>query len=285
MRSRKSQPEVKRIDIDDMNLSEAEKEHLQKLSGKQNGTKSSNPSVSQKVHEDTVNELKEKISGLESKLEEVKEDRTDIRNERDDYKKRFETKVEEIKKLTDDLDELKSNNRKLADKVTELENALKKKASETTVVRDDAEIERLNKEIKGLKDKLKDSEEQCESLASDNTALKTRIETMESEIRDIRNHTFKMGEEYFDSEPDTIGVVCRSTETRFDSDLFTERRYLVKLARNGHTISFTPDVEGSAICIDGGINLPRLKDLIPFNGITKYEALTRDGSEILVILD
>lgn len=108
---------------------------------------------------------------------------------------------------------------------------------------------------------------------------------MELEIHDLCDHNFKMGEEYFDSNTDVIGVVRRSTETRFDSDLFTERRYLVRLARNGHTISFTPDVEGPATCIDHGINLPRPKDLIPFNGITEYEAMIRDGSEILVILD
>lgn len=283
MKPRKKGPDLSGINVDEMNLSDEEKKQLQlRLSGKQTGANKSDQTVSQKVHEDTVNELRGKISGLESKLEEVKQDRTNIREERDDYRTRFENKVEENRKLGSDLDDLKAKNRELSDRVTELEYALKKKASETVVVRDDAEIDRLNKENQGLKDKLKRSEEQCESLESEITALGTRMEAMESELDELRNRNYETGEMHIDPEP--TGKVRRSTATRFESDLFTDGKYLVRLARNGHSISFTPDVEGAAVCNDGGIELPRLKDLVPFQGTTEYEAVIRNGSEIIVVL-
>ena len=108
---------------------------------------------------------------------------------------------------------------------------------------------------------------------------------MESEIDDLRNRNYVAGEIHMDSEPNRVGVVRRSTATRFDSDIFTDGKYLVRLARNGRSISFTPDVEGSAICIGGGIELPRMRDIIPFQGMKEYEAVVKDNSEILVILD
>ena len=284
-RPQKKGPSLSGINIDEMNLSDDEKEQLQKLSVKQTGAKPSNPAVSQKAHEDAINELKEKISDLESKLDEIKQDRTKIREERDDYKTRFETKVEENKKLNSDLDDLKGKNHDLSDRVGELENALKKKAAETVVVRDDAEVERLNKENEGLKKKLKESEEQRESLESEITALETKMDSMESELDDLRSRNYVIGEIHIDPEQEQMGIVRRSTATRFDSDLFDDGKYLVRLARNGHSISFAPDVEGSAICINGGIELPRLKDLVPFQEIKEYKAIVRNGSEIMVMLD
>ena len=285
MRPKKNGPNLSGINIDEMNLSDDEKEQLQKLSGKQTGAKPTNPTVSQKVHEDAINELKERISDLESKIDEIKEDRTKIREERDDYKTRFETKVDENKKLSSDLDDLKGKNRDLSDRVGELENALKKKAAETVVVRDDAEVERLNKENDGLKEKLKKSEEQRESLESEVTALQTRVDSMKSEIDDLLNRNYVTGEIHVELEQNQMGTVRRSTATRFESDLFDDGKYLVRLARNGRSISFTPDVEGSAICIGGGIELPRLKDLVPFQGIRECKAIVRNGSEIMVLLD
>ncbi len=285
MRPKKKEPGLTGINIDEMNLSDDEKEHLQKLSGKQTGAKPSNPTVSQKVHEDAINELKEKISDLESKIDEIKDDRTKIREERDDYKTRFETKVDENKKLNSDLDDLKAKNRDLSDRVGELENALKKKAAETVVVRDDTEIKRLNKENDGLKGKLKESNDRCETLESEITALGAKLKSMESKFDDLRSQNYVRGKIHVDSEENHVGIVRRSTETRFDSALFNDGKYLVRLARNGHSISFTPDVEGSAICVDGGIELPRLKDLVPFQNVREYKAIVRNGSEIMVMLD
>lgn len=50
------------------------------------------------------------------------------------------------------------------------------------------------------------------------------------------------------------------------------------------TMSFTPDVEGAAVCSDGKIELPRLAQLVPFSGEIEYDTAVRNGNEIIVSL-
>lgn len=268
------------------NLSEEERAQYLKATGQNQRITASEGTVSQKTHEDAVKELKEKISTLDTKLTEAKEDLTAVRGERDEYKGRFEKKLEEIKTLTDDNDELKSRNRELSDKVQDLEGKLKKRAEETEVVRDDAEIERLSKEVDGLKAKLKSKEDECETLESEKASLISEKEGLEREIRNLR----ESGTEAVDvdtaaeTKPQPEEKVRRTSPTTFESELFTDQKYLVRLARSGRTISFTPDVEGAAICVDKTISLPKLADLVPFRGETEYDTVVRDGSEIVVVL-
>ena len=266
------------VDIGGMNLSDEEKAQYKKASNKGPRITTAEGTVSQKAHEDAINKLKEKIASLEKKNEDLKKEIGTIRGERDDYKKRFESKITEVEKLESEKDTLKEANRQLSDRIEELKGSLKRKAEEAVIVRDDAEVERLGKEVAGLKDKLKESEDKAESLESENASLKSRISELESETESAD------GLPAATESLELSGSVRRSTPTRFESDLFIDRRYLVRLARNGRTISFTPHVEGAATCIDGAIELPRMKELVPFQGITEYEAIVRDGSEILVIL-
>lgn len=287
MKPRKKGPDMSNLDESVLgNLSDEEKAQFLIASGKKPRITTPEGTVSQKVHEDAVNDLKEKISALEGKLTETKEELASVRSERDDYKDRFERKLDDCKALEEDNDGLKSRNRELDSKVQDLEGKLKKKAEETVVVRDDAEIRRLGKEVDGLKAKLKSKEDECEALESENASLVSEKEDLEEEIRILRE---SRAETVF-MEPDIETVspsevkVRRTSPITFESALFTDRKYLVKLARSGRTISFTPDVEGAADCKKGAIKLPRLAELLPFDGETEYDTMIKDGSEIVVVL-
>lgn len=280
-------PDLSRLDEADLgNLSEEEKAQFLMAAGKKPRITASEGTVSQKAHDDAVNGLKEKISSLDGKLTETKEELAGVRKERDDYKDRFGKKLDEIKTLTEENEGLKSRNRELSDRIKDLEDKLKRKAEETEVVRDDAEIERLSNEVDGLKAKLKSKEDECETLESERASLISEKEELEGEIRNLREFRIETAtvDTAVDTGSQTEEKVRRTSPTTFESVLFTDRKYLVRLARSGRTISFTPDVEGAALCVDGTIKLPRLAELVPFNGETDYDAVIRDGSEIVVVL-
>ena len=268
------------------NLTDEEREQFLIASGKKPRITTPEGTVSQKVHEDTVNELKERISSLEAKLTETKGELTEARGERDDYKGRFEKKLEEVKTLSEENDGLKTRNRELSERIRELGDKLKTKAEQTEVVRDDAEIGRLGKEVEGLKAKLKSKEEECETLEAERTSLATEKEGLEAEIRSLRESRIETMalDTAVETESPSEEKVRRTSPTTFESALFTDRKYLFRLARSGRTISFAPDVEGAAVCVDGTISLPRLAELVPFRGEAEYDAVVRDGSEIVVVL-
>lgn len=287
MKPRKKGPDMSKLDESALdNLSEAEKEQFLIASGRKPKITTPEGTVSQKAHEDAVNELKDKISNLDTKLSETKDELASVRGEKDDYKSRFDRKLEENRALEEENEGLKTRNRELSDKVQDLDGKLKRRAEETVVVRDDAEIKRLGKEVEGLKTKLKSKEDEYEALESENASLKAGIDDLEKEIQALRESKVESMSLEGEGEIRLSAAerVRRTSPTTFESALFTDKKYLVKLARSGRTISFTPDVEGAAVCVDGTIRLPRLADLVPFDGETEYDTMIRDGSEIVVVL-
>lgn len=264
------------------NLSEEEMSHFRMARGATRGgsIRSSEGTVSQKAHDDEVGQLRERISGLEAKLEESKEELSKVREERDSYKGRFETKLEENKGLAEENESLKASKRQLLDRVSDLEGKLSRKAEEVEVVRDDAEIERLGKENDGLRSKLRESEAKREELEAEVAELNSKIESFESTEPEKSDE--KTGDTI--EAVGVVGRIRRTSPTTMESELFTGQKYRVMLARSGRTISFTPDVEGAAVCSDGRIELPKLAQLVPFSGEAEYETILKNGKEIVAFL-
>lgn len=271
------------MDVDSLDgLSSDEKARLYMATHSKPGFTSPEGSVSQKFHEDTVNDLKRKAEELERKLEECKGDLAKARQDRDEYKGRFESKMDDNKALIGENDGLKKETSRLRERVSGLESRLEKASENVVFTRDDTEIERLGKDVADLKGNLEDSEKRREALESEKGTLEEEIGRLRSEVEELRSSVLTEPEEA--PVPQVSGTVRRTSPTVFESVLFTDGRYMVKLARSGRTISFKPDVEGTAVCKGGRISLPKLASLVPFDGESEYEVYRRDDSEIVVPL-
>jgi len=107
-------------------------------------------------------------------------------------------------------------------------------------------------------------------LQAEKESLKKRVEELESEIENKPDSL------------DSIGIVQWLTETVFFSDLFTEKKYSVRLARSGEYMTFLPDVEGKCRCEGGKIVIPDMGRYLDFKK-TDFQAYA-DGKMIRIVL-
>ncbi|MBR6213360.1 MAG: hypothetical protein IKQ67_01770 [Candidatus Methanomethylophilaceae archaeon] len=90
------------------------------------------------------------------------------------------------------------------------------------------------------------------ALQAEKESLEKRVEELESKIENKPDSL------------DSIGTVQWLTETEFFSNLFTEKKYSVRLVRSGEYMTFLPDVEGKCRCEGGKIIIPDMGRYLDF---------------------
>lgn len=249
-------------------------------------------SVSQKAHEDAVNELKEKIRKLEEQLESVRNDKKNVVDERDQARRSFENANNRANELQESLDakndecrRLREENQKLGDKI----DGYRSERSDMT----DAALREKNDEIDRLGKKLTRAENDRDRLSSENQDLSDRVSNLEKENSRLQHEKEELGNamakasgtmnEAIVVEGEVCGTIARRTPDSFSSDLFRDGNYDVRISRDGSYIRFTPDVEGKATCIDGSIRLPAMADMMRFEEPVEYDAIKVGETEIRIL--
>lgn len=239
--------------------------------------------VSKVKHDEEVSSLKEKIVKKDEKIGELGKEKKELTKERDSYKKQLgdvkkELKIEKEKvlKLTNEKKEVSesfekfkklSNSSADADKqkVAELEGNVGVLKSEKTGLSN--QIELLKKEIEELK------AEHGQKVAE----LEGRLTEINEENESLRQRPVIAEEEHPSADS---GVLKRISASELYSEMFTDGRYDVKIARSGSHMLFIPNLEGSAECKDNMIILPRLSELLPFKAPCEYRFVSA-GNNVL----
>lgn len=247
--------------------------------------------VSQKLHEDTVNELKGKLKKANDEKDDLKKELSGIRNERDDLQARFDNKLKAIEELENSLEEARGENRALREANGSLDkdiNRLKRINEELSQKpEEDGEASRLRDKLEALRrekddaaakasaekddleNRLREATERCESLAAELEEAKAEAVAHEPSTPAV--------------QPVVAGTVSRIDGATLRSDLFSAGRYRGVLSRDGSRITLTPDVEGMVECSDGEIRIPMLARLVPFDGTVSYEAVSDSGKVTISI--
>lgn len=236
--------------------------------------------ITKVAHDEEVGELKGRIESLEGKLTEARSERAKMREERDDFEKRFNNKCEELNAERESSGKLRSQIAALRQEKDDL-----KKNQNFDVVSGNEYrfLQAIEKELRG---ELESNEEIIRELEFKLSKYEYKFEELESLkiIKEsISDDVIKDGcskEVPLWTEID----VRRVSPTTLMSDGFTFPIYKVFLSRDGSSMSIIPDVEGGAICMDKKIELPRLSTLIPFIEVHEYSARMLDGGSIIMVL-
>lgn len=206
-------------------------------------------------------------------------------------------------KLARDNDELNRRLKKLNEDYSTSSSSLNKMNSRLS--EKDAEIASLSEKIKELERKIredkgvitaltsrKNSSEECNSLRSVSKDLEAanaailekdaEIARLNGELERARANSGPLPSVPVD--PELIGSVVRRTESDLYSDLFSDGRYTVRLARDVSTLTFIPDVSGRAVCSNHTIRLPLLATYVGFGAPVAYR-LYRGGAGMVAKLD
>lgn len=197
------------------------------------------------------------------------------------YKERFEKKNEEHKALQTECEGLKQSNSALRQANDQLNKDIKSMSKPQKEVPADVKKEleeeqrknrKLSSELSALQDRSSELEAGIESQARDLADAREKIESLQAEL-DARSE-----------KKDLMGKVSRPEPTVLVSDLFTKRRYKAVISRDGTKMTFTPDIEGGAVCENGRICLPKLESYVDFDGAMEYKAYSADGEAIVIWL-
>lgn len=261
-------------------LSEEERAQFdRKYNRTKGGIRSEEGTVPQKVHEDRVRDLEGQISVLKGTVDGLKDEKAGIRKERDDYKARFERKVEELQKAEDDLESVRKERAGLAEENRDLRARLESAPKAPAPVRDDAEERRLRKEVSGLRSELEEARGERDEAAAELDAERARVRELEARVAELESSARPQ-----EPRDEPVGTVRRTSPTRLESELFTEPRYRIVLSRDGHRMTFSPDVEGRTLCTDCAIELPVMEMKLPFSGAAEYTAFRTSGGVLRIAL-
>ena len=281
-------------------LSEVEREQFLKANGISNSEKpktedKKDQTISKVKHDEEIGELKEKLRKKEEKIGDLNKDRDDLRKERDTYKSRWERArsdfeeeqkksndyKEQLRKANDDIDAKKKEIKRLTEQpinvqvpedTSETKKALKKAKKDNAEL--SGKIEELKAEITRLTADNSSKDSTIEHLNStikefdtERARFEDTITLKDEEIEGLKNR-MELSSEHLDVA--TSGLLIRQNVDEIASDLLDDGNYEIKLARNGSYMLIIPDVEGSAVCKNHRIILPRLGELVPFSIKTEY---------------
>ena len=161
-----------------------------------------------------------------------------------------------------------------------------------------SKLKKSEKAVKDLNKKLEESESELAKLKSDYEGLKTTVDRLNETIagfdaeRAIFEDTLALKNneiESLKSSPEltqeqtsenVTGEVIRRSPSELYSEMISDGRYDIKLAKDGSHMLIVPNVEGIAVCVNHCIRLPRLGDLIPFAGEVPFKLIPA-GNNIL----
>jgi len=216
--------------------------------------------VSKFAYDQMVKEYKAKLEKANADKEKFKTENAQLRKDKTAAEKRAQKLDVQVSDLNSKLDKAKNDLKSAKDEIKNLNDTLKKRPVETVVMSDDSEIKKLTK-------KLEKAEKDIDALESERDGLNDAIDEKGQEIENLKARTAELEgqlESLKEDEEETSGTITWETATRFTSDLFTEKRYKVMIARTGEYMSFTPDIEGKAICIDKSIDIPIMANYLDF---------------------
>ena len=273
-------------------LSDEEKKGFQMMA-LQSGFRAAAPppsaSGSKTADADDLEKTIEELKSIRKDLEKAKKENEKLSKEADKnreaaekykpYKERFEKKNEEHKALQAECEELKQSNSALRQANEQLNKDIKSMSKPQREVPADVKKEleeeqkknrKLSSELSALQDEKSDLEADAEAKARDLADARDRIASLQAEL------------DASSGKRDLMGTVSRPEPTVLVSDLFTKRRYKAVISRDGTKITFTPDIEGGAVCENGRICLPKLESYVDFDGAIEYKAYSADGEAIVI---
>ncbi|AMK13765.1 hypothetical protein AUP07_0716 [methanogenic archaeon mixed culture ISO4-G1] len=230
-------------------------------------TSKDNETVSKLKYDNMEKDYKKKLDKAVKDKDKFKNENAELRKENSKLQKSEDALKKQINQQNKTIEEKKKELERSQTEIKTLKDNLKKRPVEKVVEKDDSEIKKLNKKLESVTASL-------ETEKSENGKLHEQIEDKDSEIEELKGKISDLEKElesHVKGEPETAGTIVWDSPTSFKSDLFTEKRYAVKLARSGEYITFTPDIEGKAVCIDNVIDLPAIGDYLNYESRT-FEA-------------
>ena len=290
-------------------LSEKENDAFQKYRTPSNSIpkaqEGKDQTVSKVKHDEEIAQLKEKIRKKDEKINDLNQTRDDLRQEKDLYKARWERAHADLETEQKKTADLREELRKANNQIDSLQKEVKTLNSQTINVKvPEAETEtasKLKKSEKAVKDlnkKLEESESELAKLKSDYESLKTTVDRLNETIagfdaeRAIFEDTLALKNNEIESLKNSpeltqeqtseivTGEIIRRSPSELYSEMISDGRYDVKLAKDGSHMFIVPNVEGIAVCVNHCIRLPRLGDLIPFAGEVSFKLIPA-GNNIL----
>lgn len=232
--------------------------------------------VSKFSYDKMEKEYKTKLEKANADKEKFKSENAELRKGKAAAEKRVQKLDGQISDLNGKIDKAKEDLKEARDEIKKLNDSLKRRPVETIVKSDDSEIKKLGK-------KLEKAEESRHSLESEIDGLNATIGERDQEIEKLKARIWELEgqlESLTGEEQEIAGTITWETSTTFTSDLFSEKRYRVMMSRTGEYMSFTPDIEGKAICIDNSIDIPMMADLKDFEKRT-FDA-HQDGKTLII---
>ena len=274
-------------------LSEKENDAFQKYRTPSNSIpkaqEGKDQTVSKVKHDEEIAQLKEKIRKKDEKINDLNQARDELRQEKDLYKARWERAHADLETEQKKTADLREELRKANNQIDSLQKEVKTLNSQTVNVKvPEAETEtasklkKSEKAVKDLNEKLEESESELAKLKSDYESLKTTVDRLNETIagfdaeRAIFEDTLALKNneiESLKSSPEltqeqtseiVTGEIIRRSPSELYSEIISDGRYDIKLAKDGSHMLIVPNVEGIAVCVNHCIRLPRLGDLIPF---------------------
>ncbi len=291
-------------------LSKAEEEAYRLANGSTGSEKlktedTKEQTVSKVKYNKDIAELKDKLRKKEEKINELNKDREELRKERDAAKARWERaradlELEqkktgslrtELNNANNQIDSLKKENKRLtshtaSDKVpdtkSELESKLKK--SEKDLKELTGKYEVLQGDLAKSKAEKEANEvtighlnETILGFDAERARFEDILALKDNEIETLKNCPELTQEQ---SSKGIAGTLIRKSPIEIYSDMLDDGNYDVKLARNGSYMLIIPNVEGTAICKDHSIILPRLEELVPFTKEMSFKLIPA-GNNVL----
>lgn len=237
----------------------------------------------QEPHDDESPAQNGEIAKLRKKLDETKDELKDARDERNSYKSRFEKKVEELKAAEERNNDLVEDKRRLTEENAGLKESLKN-ASRSNAQNDASELSKLRKDNRRLSDDCEKLSEELDSVRKELTDAKAAKADAEFRLGEILKEQEKASASAPALDMGPVGTVSRINPDTLRSDLFTHPRYKAVISRDGSRLTFTPDIEGGAVCRDGRITLPKLATMLDYSGECEYKVFSADGHSFMVSL-
>lgn len=271
------------FDSTDLNgLSKEEQDGMRKMLGiSPSSITSTEGTVSQKEHEDKTSKLKDEIEKLNSKLNELKDEAKKAREECGSYRERFENKVDELRNAEGRIEELRSTNHELSSENARLNETIKN-IPRTNAQRYDSELRKVKKQLDDANSENSDLTDKLEAVRKELAEIKAEKSDLEFKLAEIEKNQEKPASPMLNAGP--IGTVRRISADTLSSDLFTCPRYKAIISRDGSRLTFTPDIEGGAVCRECRITLPKLATMLDYDGACDYKVFSADGHSLMISL-
>ena len=263
-------------------------------SGKSKKPRTDGETVEKSYHDERVADYKSRIEKLESKISDLKGEKTSLSESLDFFKGSYQTKCDELKAEKETSDGLKRERSELLDELARVRNTHNRdvvsgseyrsleseyERLKRTMESKDAEVDAIRSEVESLKESLRQRDERVSGLEAELSSARDPIPTGTGSTGDLAQDVAAEIGKWTDFK------MYRPSPSILRSERLTHPVYKVVLSRDGGTLTMTPDVEGGALCNKGDMLLPCLAKLIPYAKGTEYDSrLMEDGTIVVSMI-